>query len=182
MQSEPKSGGFLYWLRVVAIGRRPKRTIIRLITLVVVCFVVFRFILIPIRVSGISMEPTFHDGNLNLVNRLAYVRGQPQRGDVAGLRFTTNAGTSVKQILLKRLVGLPGDAISFANGHVCVNGEPEEEPYLVNPSSWNIPPTTLGSNEYYYVGDNRSMDPDDHLHGVALRSQILGRVLLKGHP
>jgi len=181
MQGENKSSGFLYWLRVAAIGRRPKRTLVRLATLIVVCFVVFRFVLIPIRVSGISMEPTFHDGSVNLINRLAYVYGQPQRGDVAGLRFLTNSGGEVKAVLLKRLVGLPGDTVSFAQGHVCINGEPEEEPYLKKPCNWNIAPTNLGPDQYYFVGDNRTMGPADHIHGIAYRSQILGRVLIKGH-
>jgi signal peptidase I len=181
MPGEPRSAGFWYWLRVVTIGRRPKRTLLRLVTLIAVCFVVFRFVLIPIRVTGISMEPTFHDGNLNLINRLAYAYGQPQRGDVAGLRFTTNSTGEVKTALLKRLVALPGDTISFADGHVCINGDRQEEPYLKKPSNWNIPPQLLGPDDYYFVGDNRSMPPSDHAHGVASRSQILGRVLIKGH-
>jgi signal peptidase I len=182
MPSQPPTSRFWYWWRVAAIGRRPKWTLVRLAVLVVASVVVFKFVLLPIRVTGISMEPTFHDRAVNFVNRLAYVRGQPQRGDVVGLRFRDDPDAPVHVLLLKRLVGLPGDAISFADGHVCLNGVPQEEPYLKLPSRWNLQEKTLGPDDYYFVGDNRSMPPDLHKHGIASRSQIVGRVLLKGNP
>jgi signal peptidase I len=181
MPGETPSSGLWYWLRVVAIGRRPKRTLVRLAVLVVVSLVVFKFVLLPIRVIGISMEPAFHDHAINFINRLAYVRGQPQRGDVVGIRYSTNAAT-YHVMLLKRLVGLPGETISFSDGHLCINGEPQDEPYLKWHCDWNEPGKTMGPDEYYFVGDNRAMPPDQHEHGAASRSRIVGRVLLKGHP
>ena len=182
MPSQPPTSGSLSWWRVAAIGRRPKWTLARLAVLVVASVVVFRFVLLPIRVTGISMEPTFHDHAVNFVNRLAYGRGQPQRGDVIGLRLRTDTNATFHVLLLKRLVGLPGDTISFADGHVCLNGVPQEEPYLKLPGKWNLPEKTLGPDDYYFVGDNRSMPPGQHEHGVASRSQIVGRVLFKGNP
>jgi signal peptidase I len=178
---ETSSAGFWYWLRVLTIGRRPKRTLLRLAVLVVAAVVIFKFVLLPIRVMGLSMEPTFHDRAVNFINRLAYIGGPPQRGDVVGIRLSTNTDGPVQVMLLKRLVGLPGETIAFSSGHLLVNGNPQEEPYLkwLNPD-WNEPGRSLGSNEYYFVGDNRSMPPERHEHGVAFRSQIVGRVLLKG--
>ncbi len=181
MPGEPPSSGFWYWLRVAAVGRRPKRTLLRLAVLVVGAVVVFKFALLPIRVVGFSMEPAFHNHAINFINRLAYVRGQPQRGDVVGIRLSTNLQATVHVMLLKRLVGLPGETISFAGGHLCINGDPQDEPYLKLPSDWNEPGKALGSNEYYFVGDNRSMPSAQHEHGVAYRSQIVGRVLFKGN-
>jgi signal peptidase I len=163
----------------MAIGRRPKRTLARLAVLVVSSVVVFKFVLLPIRVSGISMEPTYHDGAVNFINRLAYVRGQPRRGDVVGIRLSTEAHATFHVLLLKRVVGLPGETISFAGGYVHVNGVRQQEPYLVKISNWNVPGKTLGPDDYYFVGDNRSMPPDQHEHGIAVRSQIVGRILFK---
>ena len=61
MPSQPPTSGFWYWLRVAAIGRRPKKwTLVRPTVLVVASVVGFNFVLLPIRVTGISMEPTFH--------------------------------------------------------------------------------------------------------------------------
>jgi hypothetical protein len=75
------------WLRVLAIGRNPKFTFARIIVLVVACFIVFKFILLPIRVTGISMLPTYKNHSVNFVNQLAYSRHEPRRGDVVSIRL-----------------------------------------------------------------------------------------------
>src|ERR1039458_10546759 len=119
MPSDSPSSGFWYWLRVAVLSRRPNRTLLRLAVLVVVIVVAFKFAILPIRVTGISMEPAFHDHAINYINRLAYVRGQPQRGDVVGIRFSTNLDAPFHVMLLKRLVGLPGETISHPGGKQC---------------------------------------------------------------
>ena len=92
--------------------------------LVVLCFVVFKFILSAIRVEGISMLPTYQDGSAHFVNRLAYLWHEPRRGDVVSIRL---AGTHV--MYLKRIIGLPGETVAFVNGQVLINGEVLDEPY-----------------------------------------------------
>jgi len=161
------------WLRIVAVGRNPRFTLVRILVFVATCFVVFKFILLPLRVSGISMEPTYHDRSINFLNRLAYLTHEPQRGDVVSIRY---AGPHV--VLMKRIVGLPGETIAFVNGKIFINGALLAEPYEKSPCDWTLPPEKIGLNEYYVVGDNRVMPPDDHFHGRAERWRILGKVLL----
>ena len=60
------------WLRRIAIGRHPQRTLIRIAVLSLISIVTFGWLLTPVRVSGISMEPTYRDSTLNLVNRLVF--------------------------------------------------------------------------------------------------------------
>jgi signal peptidase I len=175
------SSRFWYWLRVLAIGRRPKWTLIRLAVLLVTTVIVFKYVLLQIRVIGPSMEPNFHSGTINFINRLAYVRQPPRRGDVIGIAYYTNADGSLRDLLLKRVVGLPGETISFSGGHVCVNGVRQDETYLKWPSQWNVPPHTLGSNEFYFVGDNRTMPPELHEHGTVTLNRIVGRVFINGN-
>jgi signal peptidase I len=79
---------------------------------------------------------------------------------------------------LKRIVGLPGETISFSGGRVMINGEPLEEPYEKGACDWNCAPVSLGPAEYFVVGDNRSMSQLDHVFGKAERSRIVGRVVL----
>ncbi len=160
------------WARWVY-GGSLKFTLLRAALLAVACVVVFKFILIPVRVSGASMAPTYGDG-INLVNRLAYRNGDPARGDVVAVRFRPT-GRSV--LLMKRVVGLPGEWIGFGNGRVMVNGEPLEEAYLQYPSDWNAEPVLCGPDEFFVVGDNRSMAREDHQHGRAKRSLIAGKML-----
>src|SRR5262249_23285974 len=88
MAGEPIPFMVLKWLRIIAIGRRPKWTFIRLAVLIVFTWAAYEFAVLPIRVTGISMEPTFHNGTINLINRLSYIRGHlPERGDVVAIQM-----------------------------------------------------------------------------------------------
>jgi len=160
------------WLQRVLIGKNPKRTLARILVLAAVCFAVYRFVLLPIRVQGISMLPTFPDKGIHLVNRLAYLSHEPQRGDVVAIRL---AGESV--MLLKRIIGLPGETVAFQDGHAVINGQVLEEPYVKFPCNWEHKPEPVEQNEYYVVGDNRSMDFYDHTQGRSERRRIVGKVI-----
>jgi len=160
------------WRRLI-IGRNPRFTLLRVLTLVVVSLITFTFILLPVRVTGGSMEPNYRDHRINFIYRLAYRRQEPQRGDVVGIRY---AGPSV--MLLKRIIGLPGERIGFTGGRVTVNGKVLDEPYLKLSCNWNREPVLLGPDEYFVVGDNRSMPMRLHYFGIAERRRILGKALL----
>jgi signal peptidase I len=160
-------------MRALLYGRNPKRTLIRIVVLVAVFCVAFGFVLLPIRITGISMLPNYPNGSLNLVNRLAYFRHEPQRGDVVSIRLT---GPHV--LFMKRIIGLPGETVAFENGRVLINGKILAEPYEKFSCDWNRPPVTLAADEYFFVGDNRSMPQEDHTFGIQKRNRIVGKVLL----
>ena len=161
------------WVRIVVMGRNPKVTLVRVAILIVTCFVVFKFVLLPIRVEGISMLPTYRDRSVNFVNRLAYLRHEPQRGDVVSIRL---AGPHV--MYMKRIIGLPGETVAFKNGRVLINGEVLDEPYEKSPCDWNRAPVTLDSDEYFVVGDNRTMPWEQHKLGIVHRDHIVGKAIL----
>lgn len=161
------------WWQVVLVGRNPKRTLLRMVVLIVGVLLLRQFVVLPVRVDGISMLPTYKSNGVNLVNRLAYVFGQPQRGDVVAIRM---AGEHI--MLLKRIIGLPGEKVEFRRGELFIDGEAMDEPYLKLPWNWNMPPVKVGSDEFYVVGDNRSMAWGDHKQGRAPRAKIVGRAML----
>lgn len=163
------------WVRTVIIGRNPKVTLIRILVLVVTCVIVFKYVLLPIRVDGPSMSPTYRQHSINFINRLAYRNSEPQRGDVVAVRYTGQ-----NMMLLKRVVALPGETIEFTGGHVLINGRLLDEPYLKNECDWNVKPdhSTMREDEYYVVGDNRSMPFQSHYQGGAQRARILGKIML----
>ena len=161
------------WLRTVLIGRHPRRTLVRIVVLVVVCVLVRAFVLLPIRVEGASMAPTYKDHGINFVNRLAYINHDPQRGDVVAVRTT-----GVHIMYMKRIIGLPGETVAFHNGHAVIDGKVLPEPYVNGPSDWEWPAERLGPEEYFCVGDNRTMSAALHFFFKAPRSRIVGRVLL----
>lgn len=148
-------------------------TLVRAVILAVLTVIIFKTAVLPVRVTGISMLPSYKDGRVNFINRLAYRKRNPQRGDVVGVRF---AGPSI--MLLKRVVGLPGERIGFSSGHVTVNGKPLDEPYPLLPSNWEREPVELAPDEFFVVGDNRTMPMKDHTFGIAKRERIMGKLLL----
>jgi signal peptidase I len=81
-------------------------------------------------------------------------------------------------MLMKRIIGLPGETVLFRHGRVFVNDVVLEEPYLKNPCDWERVPDTLGPNEYFVVGDNRSMPIEDHRFGKTEDFRIVGKVVL----
>ena len=162
-----------HWLQVISVGRNPRNTLIRVLILVVVCFFLFHFVLLPVKVDGISMQPTYKNRSVNVVNRWAYLWHEPHRGDVVAVRY---AGVHI--MLMKRIIGLPGESVAFDHGQVLINGQPLDEPYEKWPSDWTLPPKKLGMDEYFIVGDNRTMRWQDHTFGKAERYRIVGKILL----
>ena len=87
-------------------------TLIRIAVLTVLSFITFGWVLTPVRVSGISMEPAYHDSTLNLVNRGRVSNPfAPLRGDVIAIRL---AGPNV--LYVKRIVGLPPSGSRSSKG------------------------------------------------------------------
>jgi signal peptidase I len=162
------------WVQRVLIGRNPKRTLVRVVILVVVSVIVFKFVLQPIRVQGGSMLPTYKDRGIHFVYRLAYRFHEPRRGDVVVIRLL--AGEHV--MYMKRIVGLPGETVSFYQGRLCINGKPLDEPYVKFRCYWNHAPERVGPDQYYVVGDNRNMPWADHTKGRPTRDLIVGKVIL----
>lgn len=144
----------------------------RILVLALVSFVTFGWILIPVRTQGISMEPTYASDALKFVNRLAYVRRPPARGDVIAIRL---AGPHV--VYVKRIVGLPGERLEIVGGQVLIDGAPLDEPYVGKRRPWDVPEVTIEGTEYYVIGDNRGMRATDHDFGRVDARRILGRIL-----
>jgi signal peptidase I len=183
MQTPVNSPGSRSWLRRAIFGRNLKVTLLRTAVWAVVCVVMFKLLLVHIRVDGISMLPTCRDQSVYWVNRLAYVWHPPERGDVVAIRFiqTDKAISRLETpgiMLLKRIIGLPGETVAFKDGRVLINGEILDEPYEKKDCDWNAAPVTLGPNQYYVVGDNRSMPLENHTHGACERNQIVGKARL----
>jgi len=135
------------------------------------------------------MLPSYRDHAIDFVNCLAYVRKSPQRGDVVAIRLNPDSAAHetfidglrmpAHAMLLKRVVALPGETIAFAGGHIFINGQRLDEPYESTlHCDWNRAAETLAADQYFVVGDNRTMPQESHYFGRCKRSQIIGKVLL----
>ena len=145
--------------------------LLRLLVLILTTVLLFTQVLIPLRIDGQSMEPTYSNG-FNLCWRGRYLFASPQRGDVVAIRFAGN-----RVLLLKRIVALAGDTVAFNNGALLVNGEKVQEPYVQFRSDWNLEPRTVEPGKVYVVGDNRGVPMNRHHFGQVDEQRIVGGLL-----
>ena len=158
--------------RRLVFGENPRRTAVRILVLAVASFVTFKWLLIPIRTEGSSMLPTYGPDQLKFVNRMAYSRARPHRGDIVAIQM---AGPHV--LYVKRVIGLPHERVAVTQGVVTINGTPLIEPYVKHRRPWDVLEVTLGAGEYFVMGDNRGMAVGEHDFGRAQIDRIFGKVV-----
>lgn len=173
--------------------RRPPRQFafpIRMLALLAVtallAFGLRAFVVEPFWIPSESMEPTLHgcsgcDNDRLLVDRLSYRLHAVHRGDVVVFHRPPQIPTAEK-VLIKRVIGLPGETVSGHDGKVWIGSRPLEEPY-VNPkcggaTTYDFGPKTIPSGEYFVMGDNRCDSTDSRYFGPIPRSSIIGRAFL----
>lgn len=124
-----------------------------------------------VRVENISMQPTLHEGEFILVNKLAYRLGDFQRGDIVIFHH------SLTEDYIKRVIGLPGDLVEVHDSQVFINGQGITEDYLAAPprynGSWKVP-----DGEIFVLGDNRNSSSDSHNWGYVPQGSVVGRALV----
>lgn len=159
-------------IRAFFLPRWDRRFVARLVLVTLGAIVFFRFICLPGRVHGESMEPTYREGQWVFCwPPIRWFRGL-KRGDIVLARL---AGHSVAY--LKRVVALEGDRVAFRQGVLWVNDAPVREPYLKTPCSWEWPTQQVKPGHVYLVGDNRDMPIDAHQFGQTPAYRILGVIL-----
>lgn len=130
-------------------------------------------------VEGSSMVPTLQPEQRLIVGRINYIVGKPQRGDVVVFQFPGDP----RRDFVKRIIGLPGETVSIEKGQVYINGKPlPPEHYVKHPSATTMPPTTLGEDEYWVMGDNRAGSSDSRSWGPLPARNIIGKAWLIYYP
>jgi signal peptidase I len=124
-------------------------------------------------VVGISMEPSFYDGERLLVNRVVYYLHEPERGDV----IVFQPGGQQPDYI-KRIIALPGDTVEVKNGAVYVNDSKLDEPYIKSSPRYTTELKTIPANSYFVLGDNRNNSNDSHNGWVVQSEKIVGKVWL----
>jgi len=145
---------------------------------VVIALLIHAFLAQATRVYGQSMEPNLHTDERLVVEKLSYRFHGPRRGDIVVLHDPSGG----PELLIKRVVGLPGERISMSDGRVYIDGVALVEPYLSQDTlgsgkSWLVPPLTV-----FVMGDNRNASRDSRVFGPVSLDQIVGRALFRYWP
>jgi signal peptidase I len=159
-------------------------------------FIISAVIILPIRayvaqpffVRGESMVPNFHDGEYLVIEELSYKLGlrSPHRGDVIVFRYPKDPS----QFYIKRIIGLPGERVVINNDKITIINKEYPKGLQLNEGQY-LPATdytagdtdtTIPSNEYFVLGDNREHSSDSRIWGAVNKNLIIGRAWLRLYP
>jgi len=158
-----------------------------LVPSLVFLFILRGFILIPVQVDGNSMEKTLSQGDMIVMEKFSAIK----RFDVVVFKLPTGA------IYIKRVIGMPGEAVRYEDDQLYINEKPIEEafleknikkdhelaPYTTNFDLSNlITEDVLPQDSYFVLGDNRRMSKDSRSFGAVESKYILGKAQFVYYP
>jgi signal peptidase I len=175
LESKPKSKPS-FFARLLHIARETLETIVPAI---LIALLINLFLAQATRVYGQSMEPNLHTDQRLIVEKLSYNRylrqylglDGPQRGDVVVIHLDGQGD----ELLIKRIIGLPGDLVEIHDGQVFVNSRPLAEPYLTGVTTGFYGPTIIPPLHVFVLGDNRSFSNDSRNFGTVPLRDVVGR-------
>ena len=139
------------------------------IVIVLIVVLIRTFFFTPIIVSGSSMDPTLKNNNVMILNKVAKI----DRFDIVVIKSKKS-----RDVLIKRVIGLPGEEIEIKNGVVYINGKKIDTKHKDEITS-DYPPTKIKDDEYFVLGDNREISADSRLFGTFNKKEIKGTTRLR---
>lgn len=138
------------------------------------------FIVTPVIVSGDSMKPNLHNGDLLLERKINYNSTNIKRFDIVVIK-------EGKEEIIKRIIGLPGEQISYKNNKLYVNDKVLEENFdFRKTNDFNLEEicscNSIPEGKYLVLGDNRPISKDSRMIGLIDEKDILGKAVYRIWP
>ncbi len=152
----------------------------------IVMFVLQKFIIVNARIPSASMEPTIMTNDQIFGNRLAYLNSDPKRYDIVIFRYPDDES----RLFIKRVIGLPGETVDIRDGDVYINGSetPLDDSFCATPNSTDTGnltfPLTVPADSYFMLGDNRVYSKDSRYweNPFVKKEKILGKAVFRYWP
>lgn len=143
--------------------------------ILIILFVIFikTYVMSPIRVNGVSMNPTLDDEDIMLLDEVSYRFSDIDRFDIVVVRMND-------EYLIKRVIGLPGEKVQYINGELYIDGEYVKEDFKHKETSDFS--ATVGKGQYFVMGDNRTNSTDSRVFGAVQKEDIIGKTSLTIFP
>jgi len=156
------ANGVYLWVRDVLIS-------------VAISVLIIMFLYQPVRVEGTSMLPGLEDRDRLFINKFVYHFEDIHRGDIVVFRYPRDPEKSY----IKRVIALPGDHIRIDQGRVYLNGKLLPEPYVPDRyrDTRSMPDLVIPEDEYFMMGDHRSISSDSREFGPVDRDLIYGKAV-----
>ncbi len=164
------------------------KSIIRDILLALVLALVISMLVRPTIVKEISMLPTLEENNYLLIYKQAYRFGDIQRDDIIVFRSSLKDDNGKDKLLIKRVIGLPGDVLTISDGKVYREGVLIQEPYIMGgekgETSGELYNYVVPDDCVFVMGDNRevSLDSRSDEVGPVKISKIMGKAFFRLYP
>lgn len=182
----PHIRNVLVKLRLLEKDETPSSLLAWVIGIVIIVKIFQAFIIQPFIVDGASMLNTFHDKEFLLVDKISYLLHPAGRGDVVIFKLYEGTGKEYAgRYLIKRVIGLPGEHIVIKNGATTIYNKNNKDGFIVDESfvTYKDPMRTadveLGTDQYFVMGDNRSVSYDSRFWGPLPSSALRGRALVR---
>mgnify|MGYP002936233866 FL=1 len=120
------------------------------------------------------MDSTLHDGDIMLLDEVSYRFSNIDRFDIVVVKIND-------EYLIKRVIGLPGEKVKYEDGKLYINDRFVKEPFKHKETN-SFSTVTLGSNQYFVMGDNRTNSTDSRILGPISRDEIKGKATLTVFP
>ena len=157
------------------------------IIIIVVVILIRTYIVTPVIVRGASMENTLLDGEVLFLNKINYRLNDIKRFDIVVIKDYD------EDLIIKRIIGLPGDDVEYIDNKLYINGEQIEDNYAntitsdftleeiceINNDNCN---GQIPENMYLALGDNREISADSRIKGLFHKEEILGKASLRVWP
>lgn len=166
------------WLKAIVIG-------------LLIIVIIRSFFITNYAVSGHSMEPTLQNSDKVLVSKISYTIGDIDRMDILVFHSDEN------EDFVKRVIGIPGDVLTYQNDTLFINNKKVEEPYLQSYDAYRNPEDRLTENftletitgavripkdSYFVLGDNRRQSLDSRYFQFVHKEDIVGKVVARYWP
>ena len=147
------------------------------VSTVVISVVVLQFIQVA-RVHGASMEPTYHEGNFLIVDKMYYKNHEPNYNDVVVIDYVDGENNST--LIIKRIIGIGGDHIEIKDNQLYRNGELVVEDYIKDNAQMEDLSIDVLEDTIFVLGDNRNNSLDSRVLGYFdLKKDVIGKVVFK---
>jgi signal peptidase I len=155
-----------------------------IIIAVAVAVLVMQFIK-PTIVKEHSMEPTLYENNYIFLSKQQYTFADIEHGQIIVFRSNIETESGAEKLLIKRVIGLPGDTLSILDGSVYLNGKIIDEPYTKDDfTSGYVEEITIPEDRVFVMGDNRQQSLDSRSESVGLipTDKIIGMAVFRVFP
>lgn len=156
-------------------------SLLEMLGVIVLTVAIFKFVVIPVRIDGISMENTLHDQSVAMINAIGVSEDNIHRFDIVVLY-----SDKLDEKIIKRVIGMPGDTVEFKQDELYINGEKINQDFLdsdfVEQSkiTYNVSQFTddfkvkVDEGKYFVMGDNRLRSTDSRELGAFTLDDIIG--------